>query len=603
MDNKRINLNQWIDLNVYNIDIEQICSEIRDDLFESRFFSNLRELNRTYGFVIRLYFSDIDEIKRLLSTSVRIHLQLTSNSTWIKIGWTQKSTKEYSNAEEIGKEIEEYFEKGYNILDKNSFGISSLITQPISLGISSALTPTQNHRLIFLSDNLIEEDSVKKDEFDKRGFFLDKNIEYRKADILIDLSEYSEDYLSIFKEKLNDYPRKLYIIVVCSGNTICRDPAIVLGLFENVQTINKKIYINASTMVGRHLYFTADNLNNLFKMDLDSYSIESVSIIPSKSNNSIRFSSIIHVEDSLWLIPWMEENIYVYNLKNRTMETIHFPDEIPQNDKRRFRKALLFKEYIFLLPRYGSYFLELDVKNRSVKKYDISKYTHKDNLSNGYGYEGITHVNNNIIFFGDQYNSSVVYDIDNNSIKKYDIDTDGGYIVPTNDGRVLVIPTFCKNGLRIYDSDYKLLKTIELPEDAWQNKSSEYYWYSKKIGKYVYISSIELGTILLYDIIDDSIKIIRWPNKEYDAVISKNGFTGYDTYKVNDEVWITSYTGNHILKILPDGQVAGTINLYVPLYQLSTTGINSGLYESRFYTLEVFLNSVRFFETTLRAKK
>lgn len=109
-------------------------------------------------------------------------------------------------------------------------------------------------------------------------------------------------------------------------------------------------------------YFWAKNCNGFFSNDVNSDKCELVFRVDADDNTNDRlmFSKCLCVNDSVWLAPYNEKRIVIYNLKNKSREYIDL--QTPGH----FFDACAFGEEVFFIG--SDCILQVNVNKRSVER-------------------------------------------------------------------------------------------------------------------------------------------------------------------------------------------------------------------------------------------
>ncbi len=117
-----------------------------------------------------------------------------------------------------------------------------------------------------------------------------------------------------------------------------------------------KIGIEGSCVDGNYLWFSLDQVNGLCKMNLDTYEIEYVSMIPGeKAQMKFLFSDIKKYRDYLVLTPMNAKAVIIYNTKTEEFKRIPLTTNFIRNEVKYegwsgFFSSVILGDYIYMIP-------------------------------------------------------------------------------------------------------------------------------------------------------------------------------------------------------------------------------------------------------------
>lgn len=129
-----------------------------------------------------------------------------------------------------------------------------------------------------------------------------------------------------------------------------KDDILCYAMVIIMKNINEKEYdITPSAMivVGSRIYFAEASCAGLFYYDIEEQNVEYIGCLCNDLNGQSSFLSVVQWNDNLIFIPYVSNNISIYNLTNETIEQIELPNEIKSVYCKFFHGCIL-KDFLYI---------------------------------------------------------------------------------------------------------------------------------------------------------------------------------------------------------------------------------------------------------------
>ncbi len=134
---------------------------------------------------------------------------------------------------------------------------------------------------------------------------------------------------------------------------------------KDVYPNGDKLWFNDFYQIEQDIYFSACNYNSLYKYSLNNHKLEWLGTFGDEKKYSPKlYGKIIKVLNKLYVIPQYAKTLGIYDLEEKTINTISLPDEVCSSIYGpKFYNVLVNDNSLFLFPGYTPYILEYNVSN------------------------------------------------------------------------------------------------------------------------------------------------------------------------------------------------------------------------------------------------
>lgn len=603
------NINQFIHFSIDDVieSFKWIHDRQPESIFDEPMFGRLREWHEIYDLCFDCYVFEKSGSFQLCDLQDVYWEELRENAGWLKLGWHQLQPGEITIAlsEQIASAkrvydliIEKCGERGFSrSLRLHMFaGDSELIAFLKEFGVSTFLTADADERISY---DMTEEQCGK---LNKTGGFWDKSreINYKRTDIRLD--KLGEEY--VVKDVLYDayvcanrQPRKRSLEVFCHEWRFLKICNACEEFIEKLPSISKKLYMNAAVRVDKFIYFTDAYSPFLYQMDITSRKIDILGDLPVE-RSGMKYASMALYDSKIWMVPWEEAKILVYDLKCRKLTEIYFPksralDRLQINNKRPavYRKAVSCGKYLWLLPRREKALLCINMENYSFCVVDGFPEEISFDEQKLMTFKCMALYGGWIYLFSDGCSHNLKVNANTGTMEIWNQDFRSDFGIKLDENKTLLSPTVSGAPLRIYDDNFGTFEEIELPGYLWQEAKIYAFWYACRIRDDIYILPHEANGILKVSSKNCTLDFVEYSDIEFYSMRPNKGFSGYDVIDLEDMVWVIPYMGNQILQISSDGKLSDVIKMEIPL-EMFHRGIfpnKDVLYETAWNTLEDFI--------------
>ena len=361
--------------------------------------------------------------------------------------------------------------------------------------------------------------------------------------------------------------------------------------WKRFEELKMPLFMNASVAVGDKLYFTTCNTNTLYRLDLNSSELHHVTKIPCVTHNAMKFASLIAFEEKIWMVPWAEEKIYIYDMKNGTIIRLPIPYVYEEGSSTKYRKAVQDKNYLWLLPVRTPILARIDMHTMRVKVYDC--WPEEVTFPKGRKMNFISMCISNDLLYLFRYdcNYNICFDMKNESMEICDFELSKEYGLVWKE-QLWSCPTYSGTSIRCYEIDsLQNVRIEDVPERAWADEEIYAFWNPQKVGDMLLFLPHEANAVICMNGTTEKGICIRIDNAEYVTLRKNKQFAGYDAMEVDDGVVITSYMGNKIIVIDSKGEVVKEYLLTDYLSKISW-GKRMVCHENSGWKLNDFINRV-----------
>lgn len=559
------NYNRFIHLCV-SITLESIKKWISDDVqfFEIPVFSCLEEWNKFFGLEIDLFFSVEESIEYVMKFIQRHRVELQKNR-WIKIGLRHSSKNlrmEYEELQNFLSQVDNYLYKGASskwVVFDEVLDIDSCTKILFDTGVKNVL--------IFNSDKIMFSDR-ERDCFCKQASASRNGVVFRGVDINLDElinNRNIEDAIHDCGLKLNMLPGRMRLEFFGSEIAIEFAQEKIEKLWESIPLIKKSLYISAAVACGRELFFTTFNTRNLYSFVPTTREIRVATQLPCKTNGKLKYSSLIAVNEQIWMIPCHEEEILVY--ETRSNRLLRFPiltEWVDVKQGQCFRKAVKQEQYIWLLPASKTTLIRINTLDYSIKLFKCTFEVDNDMCKGLFAYKCMSIVGSKLYLSKDIRKYNLSFDVKKEEFEIWDANTEGRFCYAVNTDYWIKAPANSEDSVEIFDLSGKLVKSEPLPDYICSSKECYAYWYSVQFSGYVYLLPLGASHIIRVKERDKSIDFFPVPF----GMNNLSAFTPnaiYDIVPWNEEIFLIPQSGNRLFFTNQDIQIVDSFALETDL--------------------------------------
>lgn len=333
--------------------------------------------------------------------------------------------------------------------------------------------------------------------------------------------------------------------------------------------MEKNLFIDVAVCVGHDLYFTATNSHCLYKISIDTGIVRSVAVMMTKGMGTKRFAGAFFYNNRIWLVPWLEDYFWIYDIEADSIKRLGIPKFIEKNDKGAiFRRSISVGKYIWLVPNWSKCVMRINMELESFDLYTdwpqgvVLSDTEPNFKCISYDVES-----EKLYLFREGCNKNIIVDTTSGQMEILDIPVQGEFgCVKGN--RIIVAPVNAGGTLRVFkiieDKRTVLEREIFLPKEICMEATLYAYWYVDYIAGKWYILPHDANAVLIMDknlnlkIIDET-KQCAIEKKQNDV------FSKYETIKIGSQIWILPFEGNQILALNEKDKVVNKIDLKISM--------------------------------------
>lgn len=582
-----MNIGQWVHFSIDDVigSLKWVYQNQPESVFEEPMLCKLKEWNEKYEIKCDLYVFEITDGFRLTDLQERYWEELGKEADWLKFGWHRRKAGELTDDDKT--EIESFdrihafikekisSRSWTNILRLHRWEASGkLLSHLFDKGIRSLLAADSGR----LSYDLTEDDlAILQDT----GIHWKELFKYLTTDIRFDYFADNmtvESCLDHTQQLLIEKPYKRQLEVFCHEWKFKEIVSDIEQYWAGFAKMKRPLYMNASVLIDDYLYFTTCNTDFLFRKRLSGEEIEVVVDLPCTTHNTMKFSSLVYFESSIWMIPWMEETIIVYDMGNKKITVLPIPYEFEEFNTDKFRKAVKNGKYLWLLPKKMPLLLRINMEKRSVHLFEewpkevcFSK-AQKMNFTSMYATEDHLY----LFRYGCSHNVRV--DLNDGSMEVWDADVSKEFGIVTDD-KLLVSPVHSGSAVRccgLKEPDKETL--YDLPQWVWIQEKYYAFWYSERVGEFAYFLPHEANAVIRMDLAGGSVDCINVKTEDYKTLRLNPEFAAYEAFGLGNYVWITPFMGNKAIMIDDKGEVSKEVTFSISLSQIADSYIKESVY-------------------------
>ncbi len=315
--------------------------------------------------------------------------------------------------------------------------------------------------------------------------------------------------------------------------------------------LDKVLFINTSCIVSDLLYFTATNSNFLYALNLKTEEVNRLKWIPEK-NKGMLFAGLYHYSGGIWMIPWSAEHIYIYDISKNKLSQLTLPKDMKgYTTNSKFRKSIIKDNYLYLLPVKYPGIIKVNTNNISYEVYNDWPKIIKFGKNKKMNFKMMTLYENHLYLFNDEAEESIkVSTLDGKmEVWKAGHNHHFGNII---NGKLYTTPVENYQDIKKIDLNNpdKIEYSIQMDTENWIEKVKVYsYWYTERIDNKIYFMPHEAKNLFYLDINIDAVNTIVIDKKGYITQRVNENLSVYNIHKYGNDVIITTYQGNLIVKI------------------------------------------------------
>lgn len=584
-----MNIGQWVHLSVDDVIgcFKWIYENRPDSIFDEPMLGKLKEWREVYNLNCDLYVYEIMEEFSLADLQDQYWQELGEVSDWLKLGWHRR--KGGPLTDDIETELDS-LQRVYDLIVKkggeNSWvqrlrlhrweAKDRLLQSLNEKGITTLLTADSD----ILSYDLKQEDMT---DLNEKGFVEKAPFIYLATDLRFDyLAEEKSvaQYIEKTEEVLCAKPQKSKLEIFFHEWAFQEIETKVDQYWEQFATIRLQLYVNVSVQLDRNLYFTTCNTDYLYKRDVITGAIEPLVELPCTIHNNMKFAALVAYRNRIWMIPWSEQYIYIYDIEINRIYLLAVPFEFDRQIYHTFfRKPVQDGKYLWLLPCKEKAIFRIDMDKQSIKSYrnwpakisfDDKKTMYFKNMSSEGKY---------LYLFRDGCSHNIRVDMTTGTMTIWDIPFTERFGTVAGENCILS-PVHSGDKVEVYSLQCgKKIKEFELPEWIWIQEKLYSYWYVCSYDHFIYFMPNEAKALIILDLEKQHIITLKINSDYYKTLrfSGKSEFTGHELMEVKDEIWIMPLMGNEIHILDKHNRIKDIITLYVPISSVNGNSIHRGI--------------------------
>ncbi|MBD5540888.1 MAG: hypothetical protein HDR00_06780 [Lachnospiraceae bacterium] len=335
---------------------------------------------------------------------------------------------------------------------------------------------------------------------------------------------------------------------------------------------------NASVLIEDTLYFTAANSSWLYALHMEGEEVESVIQLPCRTTGWAKFASLVHYSGKIWMIPWDESDIMIYDIEQKTVAQLPVPIPIREGNRGVvFRKVVQQDNILWLLPFYDKLLLKVNMEEVSCEIY--GKWAKALAFDDGIPtlFKSMYGDGKELYLFADGCKSNLIFNTETHEIRTWG---NGSYHTfgVVSKGNIYLLPGKSFDCLRLFaaaednEEEKKEIRRIKLPDEIWEDTVEAYaYWYGEVIDGKIYIIPHTAKAVLIMDILSEEIQVLSINPEGYQTNREYKGFAGYEVIPYEGGTIMTPNSGNKIF-IEKEGKIVREYFLKVPDEDISKNG-------------------------------
>ena len=265
-------------------------------------------------------------------------------------------------------------------------------------------------------------------------------------------------------------------------------------------------------------------------MDVESKKITVLAEYPGKSNG-MKFASLHYYNNMIWMIPWVEKNIFLYDISEKEMRKFEIPYDNAERFKNNvYRKSIVNGNYLWILPSLYRCLFKIDMNNLSIEV--ISNFPKEVTFDERKSmmFKNMDIYGDVLYLFSDSCSHNLCINTFNNNISVWNNDFNGKFGARIDENITMLVPTKEGESISVISDNGDELK-YELPDYVWKGAKLYSFWYSKRIGNKIYIYPHEANGVLKYYCDDNSLEIINISDAIIRNISEDERITVYDIYE------------------------------------------------------------------------
>lgn len=563
-----MNINEWIHFSIDDVilSFKWVYDHRPESIFEEPMLKKLREWHERYGVVCSLYLFEECEGFRLSDLQERYWKEMAEEISWMRFCWHRRKSGELTDnmQTEIDsfKRVKELICENVgakawtNIVRLHRWVCSEeLLTVLVKEGIEGVLISDKAYLTYYFSVQDIEK--IEKDGWVQKGREKE-TITFYKTELNFDgLTEAAavKEALEYTRKRLRELHTIYKLHIFMHEWNFSKISECVEQYLDGVKSLSLPLYLNASVYNAGNLYFVACNSSYLYKLNLHTGSINIVSKLKIDNNCLCKFAALIAYKEMIWMVPWLENYIYVYD----TVKGMTKRYAIPYLHERvKYRKPVQAGKYLWLLPIKFKGVVRIDMDLMDFDIFDewpegVSfPDDRKINFRMMCAYEG------KLFLFRADCSHNIIVDMATGKMTIWNINIKNafGTIV---DGRLYLAPVEKGSEIKIY----KLGGTgyipqekpvcVDISQELSENMQVYSYWYTERSGDQIFFMPHEAKSVLLADAKSGKISSVTVDIDEGNTMRPNPEYAMYEVHKIGEEHLIIPYMGNKLVAVSDEG--------------------------------------------------
>lgn len=545
-------------------------------IFDVPMLDMLRKWHNQYGIGCDLYVYEVTDDFKFTDLQEEYCKELGKESNWLKIAWYRRKAGPLSDSTSVEIEsLNRVYKFVTECISPNAW------SRFVRLHRWQADKELLKYLAIRKIDYLLTADSDKlssdlnQDEYDKLkkyGSYQKNTFSYIETDIRFDYFAENmsvQECLDKTQILLNTKNSKNRIEVFCHENVFEKISSQIEEYWNGLSRLKMPLFMNASVLIQDWIYFTVCNLNTLLRRNIKTGEIQNVIDLPCKTNNRMKFVSLVYCEGNIWMIPWAEEKIYIYDLDRTEITVLPIPYEPEEKGiAQKFRRAVQRGRYLWLIPPKTPVLIRIDMPERTFKLYDEWPLEISFLREQKMNFISMWSWNEKLFLLPYGASHGVCVDMQSGHMTIWGINIWKEYGL-IKDGQLWIVPTYSGDAIQCYNMD-GLVKQYEqhLPDGIAENENGYAFWNPEIMHDDLLFLPHEANAIVYQQ--RKQFFTIKIKKEDYLTLRERKNFAGYEAFASKTGILITSFMGNKIVELDKQGGLLGEHILEIALSDVLT---------------------------------
>lgn len=565
-----MNIGQFVHLSVDDViwSFQWIYENKPQSIFEEPMLKKLKEWNETYNLNCDLYVFEECPNFRLEWLQDCYWEELKKESGWLKLAWHEEVAAD-SNEESNSLAS---LERTYNLIVSKAgisswatvirlhmwFARKSVIERLKQKNVVALLTSNVNKR----SYQLMADDMKTLEE---EGILYKEGMLYRKTNARLD-EFYDgvsvEQMLERVQESFRKYPKEQCAEIFFHEWQFDKIATEMDCFWKRFDEIQIPLLVSAAVQVEQDIYFTTCNTDALYKLNVENKEISYVTALPVSEMLRPKFVSLIYYNEEIWMIPWYEEQIFVYHIGEQQLS--YYPAPFLLKEKigtPKFRRAIQDGSNVWLLPYRTNRIIKIDMESRTAEKY--VEWESEEEIESILNFRMMTQNGQKLYLFRHDYPTNMVVDLSTAKVSTWNTALPKCFGEFLDENTVLCAPEKKGDLLKSINLESGKIEEYHLPDWIWQKEQLLYsFWYMYMVQDKVYILPAESNGIVVYNIETKEIETIDCQIEEYCSCYVKKALLLDEPIVYNKQKYVFQRQGDTVFILSEEDKLQETIRLF-----------------------------------------